>query len=124
MKSLVLWLAVLVLFLSATITASSATGLEEEISYGQGRFGALYMLCGSGLQKKLVGGSLAEWRKETTRGFMGSTQEHAKLVKAFNAAVAVVKADPRACKNWGRRAARTWGLVARLAKYGAPTSTD
>jgi hypothetical protein len=121
MKFFHLTVFALVLFAAASAQAMAPSpNLEEKIAYQQGQFGALYARCGSPDEKAVIGGSLANWRMETFRGYQGKPEERAQLEKAFDTAVAMIATTPDVCRDWIMQASVTWHSIAQLAQYGEP----
>jgi|GEM_PF-5459775 hypothetical protein len=102
---------------------SPALDLEQKIAYGQGRFAALYAQCGSHDELAFIGGSLANWKTETFRGYKGNAHDLAQVEKAFDAAVEAVSANADSCTDWAKQAEATWSLVAQLAQHGTPVAS-
>lgn len=109
-------------WLYPAVAATPNLTLETRIAYQQGQFAALYDQCGSVQQKTVIGGSTAQWRTESFEGYMGSAAERQQLELAFATALAEVKADPNACKDWTKQAAAVWRSIARLTMYGTPVA--
>ena len=117
-------LIIILAFAGATVTApclaatTSDLELEKMIAYGQGRFGAYYAVCGNQKQKVLIGGSLANWRKETFEGYTGSQQDLHTIQDFFDHAAMAVKNDKTACENWTDKAQTAWLVLQDLAATG------
>lgn len=114
-------LAVLtILTANAAMALSPTLDLEKKIAYQQGQFGALYDHCGTQDDKIVIGGSLAAWREETFRGYLGSAEEMAQLAQAFSQAADEVVKDTASCQDWIAQGAATWQSIVRLSQYGTP----
>jgi hypothetical protein len=94
--------------------------IEKKIAYQQGQFGGLYAQCGSGYDKKVIGGSVNSWRMETFRGYKGSPVERTGMETAFDEAVRAVANDPNSCQDWIQQAGATWRSIVTLSQ-GTPT---
>lgn len=99
-------------------------GLEQKIAYQQGQFGALYAHCGNVMDRDVIGGTLANWRMETFRGYNGSPVELASVEKAFDAAANDVMSNSSSCQNWIKQAALTWNNIVHLSQYGTPVASN
>ena len=94
--------------------------LEKKIAYEQGYFGALYAQCGSNHEREVIGGTLANWKNETFRGYNGNQSDRTAVLTAFDAAARDVANNGNSCKNWVRQAAQVWHNIIQLSQYGTP----
>ncbi len=107
---------------AALAATAPSLDLEQKIAYQQGQFGALYARCGSHDDKIVIGGTLANWRKETFAQYSGSAQEHASLEKAFDTAASDVAEESDVCRDWQKQASATWHGIVQLSEHGTPVA--
>jgi hypothetical protein len=110
-----LLIVVLLSLPSSARSAQNTYTLEEKIAYQQGRFGALYDLCGTPTDRKIISSSIDAWREETLEGFQGPPEARADLVKAFDQAIADVKAEQNYCNGWNVKSAAAWQQAVKLS---------